>query len=162
MVVTANAGEPSITMNSAAQRWPWNNKIDVTYTVTNGQDRAAGLYCGVEFTITDGGRSHVLHGYTVGASAEGDADGTTHSVVLTAPSGIRSATSATLPAATVTFTPPEGAGLEATTWNKTGKGAEAFTFNAKGDWTVTLAFADGTTKTATITIESVGFMLIVR
>ena len=65
-------------------------------------------------------------------------------------------------AATITFTPPEGAGLEATTWNKTGKGAEAFTFNAKGDWTVTLAFADGTTKTATITIESAGFMLIVR
>ena len=65
-------------------------------------------------------------------------------------------------ASTITFTPPEGAGLEATTWNKTGKGAEAFTFNAKGDWTVTLAFADGTTKTATITIESAGFMLIVR
>ena len=65
-------------------------------------------------------------------------------------------------AATITFTPPEGAGLGATTWNKTGKGAEAFTFNAKGDWTVTLAFADGTTKTATITIESAGFMLIVR
>ena len=65
-------------------------------------------------------------------------------------------------AAIITFTPPEGAGLEATTWNKTGKGAEAFTFNAKGDWTVTLAFADGTTKTATITIESAGFMLIVR
>ncbi len=65
-------------------------------------------------------------------------------------------------ASTITFTPPEGSGLEATTWNKTGKGAEAFTFNAKGDWTVTLAFADGTTKTATITIESVGFMLIVR
>ena len=65
-------------------------------------------------------------------------------------------------AATITFTPPEGAGLGATTWNKTGKGAEAFTFNAKGDWTVTLAFADGTTKTATITIEFAGFMLIVR
>ena len=72
------------------------------------------------------------------------------------------ATSATLPAATVTFTPPEGSGLEATTWNKTGKGAEAFTFNAKGDWTVTLAFADGTTKTATITIKSTGFTLVVR
>ena len=65
-------------------------------------------------------------------------------------------------ASTITFTPPEGSGLEATTWNKTGKGAEAFTFNAKGDWTVTLAFADGTTKTAMITIESAGFMLIVR
>ena len=77
-MAAANAGEPSITVNSAAQRWPWNNKIDVTYTVTNGQDRAAGLYCGVEFTITDGGRSHVLHGYTVGASADGDADGHHH------------------------------------------------------------------------------------
>ena len=65
-------------------------------------------------------------------------------------------------ASTITFTPPEGSGLEPTTWNKTGKGAEAFTFNAKGDWTVTLAFADGTTKTAAITIESAGFMLIVR
>ncbi|MBR0068762.1 MAG: hypothetical protein IJQ00_14285 [Kiritimatiellae bacterium] len=65
-------------------------------------------------------------------------------------------------AATITFTPPEGSGLETTTWSRTGDGARAFTFNAKGDWTVTLAFADGTTKTATITIESAGFMLIVR
>ncbi|MBQ6141166.1 MAG: SUMF1/EgtB/PvdO family nonheme iron enzyme [Kiritimatiellae bacterium] len=105
--MSANAGEPSITVNSAAQRWPWNNKIDVTYTVTNGQDRAAGLYCGVEFTITDGGRSHVLHGYTVGASAEGDADGTTHSVVLTAPSGIRSA-NCTISATLFTTNVPSG------------------------------------------------------
>ena len=65
-------------------------------------------------------------------------------------------------AATITFTPPEGSGLETTTWSRTGDGARAFTFNAKGDWTVTLAFADGTTKTATITIESAGFRLIVR
>lgn len=65
-------------------------------------------------------------------------------------------------AATITFTPPEGSGLETTTWSRTGDGARAFTFNAKGDWTVTLAFADGTTKTATITIEFAGFMLIVR
>ena len=39
---------------------------------------------------------------------------------------------------------------------------ETFTFNAKGDWTVTLTFADGTTKTATITIKSTGFTLVVR
>ena len=107
MVVAANAGEPSITVNSVAQRWPWNNKIDVTYTVTNGQDRAAGLYCGVEFTIMDGGRSHVLHGYTVGASAEGDADGTTHTVTLTAPSGIRSA-NCTISATLFTTNVPSG------------------------------------------------------
>ena len=65
-------------------------------------------------------------------------------------------------AATITFTPPEGSGLEATTWNKTGDGAESFMFNAKGTWTVTLKFADGTTKTATITIKSTGFTLVVR
>ncbi len=65
-------------------------------------------------------------------------------------------------AATITFTPPEGSGLETTTWSRTGDGARTFTFNAKGDWTVTLAFADGTTKTATITIKSTGFTLVVR
>ena len=72
------------------------------------------------------------------------------------------ATSATLPASTITFTPPEGSGLETMTWNKTGDGAGTFTFGAKGDWTVTLAFADGTTRTATIAIESAGFTLTVR
>ena len=67
-------------------------------------------------------------------------------------------------AATITFTPPEGSGLETTTWNKTnpGTGAQSFTFNAKGDWTVTLKFADDTTKAATITIKSTGFTLVVR
>ena len=72
------------------------------------------------------------------------------------------ATSATLPASTITFTPPEGSGLEATAWNRTGDGAETFVFGATGDWTVTLAFADGTTRTATIAIESAGFTLTVR
>ena len=69
-------------------------------------------------------------------------------------------------AATVTFTPPEGSGLTATTWNKTnpGTGAAAFTFNAKGVWTVTLSFANNTPepRIAYITIERAGFVLIVR
>ena len=65
-------------------------------------------------------------------------------------------------AATLTFTPPEGSGLEATTWNKTGTGAQSFTFNAKGVWTVTLTFADNTTRTAHIDIQASGFMLIVK
>lgn len=103
----ASAGEPSITVNSAAQRWPWNNKIDVTYTVTNGQDRTAGLYCGVEFTITDGGNSYVLPGYAVGASGAGSADGTTHTVTLTAPAGIRSSDS-TISASLFTTNVPSG------------------------------------------------------
>ena len=65
-------------------------------------------------------------------------------------------------ASTVTFTPPEGSGLEATTWNKTGRGASAFTFNAKGVWAVTLAFADNTTRTAHIDIQTAGLMIIVK
>ena len=105
--LAVSAGEPSITVNSATQRWPWNNKLDVTYTVSNGQARVAGLYCGVEFTITDGGNSYVLPGYTIGASGAGDADGTTHTVTLTAPAGIRSA-NCTISATLFTTNVPSG------------------------------------------------------
>jgi hypothetical protein len=67
-------------------------------------------------------------------------------------------------AAMVTFTPPEGSGLEATTWGDLsgGNGARTFTFNARGVWTVTLKFADNTTCTAQIDIQTAGFMLIVK
>jgi len=67
-------------------------------------------------------------------------------------------------AATVTFTPPEGSGLEATTWDDLsgGNGARAFTFNARGVWTVTLTFANNTTRTAQIDIQTAGFMIIVK
>lgn len=67
-------------------------------------------------------------------------------------------------AATITFTPPEGYGLEATTWDDLsgGNGARAFTFNARGVWTVALTFADNTTRTAHINIQTAGFMLIVK
>lgn len=65
-------------------------------------------------------------------------------------------------ASTITFTPPEGSGLEPTTWNKTGRGASAFTFNKKGVWTVELKFADNTTRTAQIDIQAAGFVLVVK
>ena len=65
-------------------------------------------------------------------------------------------------ASTITFTPPEGSGLEPTTWNKTGRGASAFTFNKKGVWTVELKFANNTTRTAHIDIRATGFVLVVR
>ncbi len=65
-------------------------------------------------------------------------------------------------ASTITFTPPEGSGLEETTWNKTGRGASAFTFNKKGVWTVELKFANNTTRTAHIDIRATGFVLVVR
>ena len=65
-------------------------------------------------------------------------------------------------ASTITFTPPEGSGLESTTWNKTGRGASAFTFNKKGVWTVELKFANNTTRTAHIEIPVTGLTLVVR
>ena len=65
-------------------------------------------------------------------------------------------------ASTITFTPPEGSGLEPTTWNKTGRSAEAFTFNKNGVWTVELTFADNTTRTAQINIQTAGFVLVVK
>ena len=67
-------------------------------------------------------------------------------------------------AATLTFTPPEGSGLNPTTLSKSnpGTGAQSFTFNKVGDWTVTLTFSNGTTRTAIITIERSGFIIIVK
>lgn len=61
-------------------------------------------------------------------------------------------------AATLTFTSPSGA---ATTVNRTGSGAIAFNFNEVGSWTVLLAMADGTTRTAVVTIDG-GFTIVIQ
>lgn len=64
-------------------------------------------------------------------------------------------------AATVTFTPPTGSGLEPTTWNDLsgGNGARAFTFSKSGKWTVLMTFADGTTREATVNVVG-GFIVV--
>ena len=62
-------------------------------------------------------------------------------------------------AATVVFTSPDGT---VTTLDLSGTGARTFAFDALGNWTVALTMADGTTKTATVTIQNTGFMLIMR
>lgn len=84
---------PTITIDSVRQRWPWNNKVDITYSVSEGQDVANGLYAKVEFTVTVGGNATVIDGNTLGASAS---DGT-HTVTWNAPAGLR-ATDATMSA----------------------------------------------------------------
>ena len=60
-------------------------------------------------------------------------------------------------AATVVFTSPSGA---ATTLNLTGTGAQSFTFDSPGKWTVTLTMADGTTRTAVISVSG-GLTIII-
>ena len=74
--MAANAA--SITIDSVQQRWPWNNKVDITYTVSGGQDVAAGVYARIEFTANIAGTEYLIDGvHDVGASAS---DGT-HTVM---------------------------------------------------------------------------------
>jgi len=61
-------------------------------------------------------------------------------------------------AATVVFTSPSGA---ATTLNLTGTGAQSFTFDSPGKWTVALTMADGTTRTAVISVSG-GLTVIIK
>ena len=102
-LIPAAFAAPSIEITEVRQRWPWNNKVDITYSVSEGQDVANGLYAKVEFTVTVGGNATVIDGNTLGASAS---DGT-HTVTWNAPAGLR-ATDATMTAALVATNVPSG------------------------------------------------------
>ena len=78
---------PTITIDSVTQRWPWNNKADITYTVSEGQNRDAGTFQKIVFTAKIDGKTYTIDGvHDVGASA----DTGTHTVTWTLPSGIKS------------------------------------------------------------------------
>ena len=80
------ANASSITIDSVTQRWPWNNKVDITYTVSGGQDVSAGVYAKIVFTATINGTDYTIDGTSdVGASAS---DGQ-HTVTWTPPSGLK-------------------------------------------------------------------------
>ena len=80
---------PCVEIDKVAQRWPWNNKVDITYTITDGQDLANGTYYRLVFTIKINGQVHTIDGTTdLGASANTG----THTVTWTAPSGIKPTT----------------------------------------------------------------------
>ena len=85
-MLALGAGASSVTIDSVTQRWPWNNKVDITYTVTGGQDVSAGVYCRLVFNATVNGETYVIDGVTnVGASASSG----THTVTWNPPSGIK-------------------------------------------------------------------------
>ena len=67
-------------------------------------------------------------------------------------------------AATVTIVPPSGSGLETTIWSDlaAGNGARSFAFNVAGRWTVTLTFADSTTRSAIIDVRNSGLIISFR
>jgi hypothetical protein len=107
-LVDIASAAPSVKIDHVAQRWPWNNKVDITYTVTEGQCRETEDYCGVEFQIAVPGVTNILlHGYSIGASADGGVDGTQHTITWNAPTGIK-ATDCTVTATLFSTNVPSG------------------------------------------------------
>ena len=54
-IISMAANASSITIDSVQQRWPWNNKVDITYTIGGGQDLANGNYQKIVFTTVING-----------------------------------------------------------------------------------------------------------
>ena len=108
--VVAGANASSITIDSVTQRWPWNNKFDITYTVTDGQlltaDGTGDVYCKIVFNATIGGQTYEIDGVTnIGASANSG----THTVTWTPPSSLRAKDmSCTMTATLMSATAPSG------------------------------------------------------
>ena len=103
-LATAASAVPTITVDSVVQRWPWNNKVDITYTVGNGQDVVANQYYKIVFTTVVDGQTYTIDGTTdVGASANTG----THTVTWTLPDGVLS-TNCTMSATLYTADAPSG------------------------------------------------------
>ncbi len=104
LLTASVSAEPSVTITGATQRWPWNSKVDISYTVTDGgEDLSAGTYRKLVFTATIGGKTYTVDGASIGASA---ADGP-HTVTWTAPKGVKP-TSFTLTASLYASNVPSG------------------------------------------------------
>lgn len=91
LVVTALAAQilsaaPTVEIKSVAQRWPWNNKLDITYEVSGGQDVAKNIFRRLVFTAKIGESEFTIDGvHDIGANASNGV----HTVTWTAPAGYR-------------------------------------------------------------------------
>lgn len=76
----------TVEIRKVAQRWPWNNKIDITYEVTGGQDVSRNIFRRLVFTAVIDGATNVIDGvHDLGANASNGV----HTVTWTAPAGYR-------------------------------------------------------------------------
>ena len=82
------ADAASVTIDSVVQRWPWNNKVDITYTVTDAQVRTSGVYYGINFTLSANGQTYAIEGSSLGASTESGNGSRQYTITWTAPEGI--------------------------------------------------------------------------
>ena len=79
---------PGVQINSVLQRWPWNNKVDINYTVTDGQDVSRDVFCKLVFNATVNGQTYTIDGTTIGA----DASSGTHTATWdNPPTGVKTA-----------------------------------------------------------------------
>ena len=85
VVVSVATAATTIHVDSVTQRWPWNNKVDITYTVTDGQNVSASMYYKIVFTTVIDGTTYTIDGSTLGASANTG----TQTATWTAPTGLR-------------------------------------------------------------------------
>ena len=81
----AGAFAASVKIDSVTQRWPWNNKVDIKYTISDGQVVAEGKYRRLEFTVNVGGTNYTIDGNTLKAdTTEGQ-----HVVTWTPPADLK-------------------------------------------------------------------------
>ena len=88
--VAVGANASSVTIDSVVQRWPWNNKVDITYTVDGGQilsaDGTADTYARIVFSATIAGETYTIDGvHDLGANASNG----THTVTWTPPATLK-------------------------------------------------------------------------
>ena len=80
---------PHVTIDHVAQRWPWNNNVDITYTVAGAQDVSSGTYMKLVFNAKIDDTTYSIDGGALGASASAG----THTVTWrTAPAGVKTTT----------------------------------------------------------------------
>ena len=101
------ADAASVTIDSVVQRWPWNNKVDITYTVTDAQVRTSGVYYGINFTLSANGQTYAIEGSSLGASTESGNGSRQYTITWTAPEGI-ACTDASLTATLFATNVPSG------------------------------------------------------
>lgn len=86
VIAVAASAATTINVDSVVQRWPWNNKVDITYTVGDGQDCSSSKFRRIVFTTVIDGETYMINGVTnVGASANTG----THTVTWTLPAGVK-------------------------------------------------------------------------
>ena len=164
LTATAPDGTPSTLVSAASAdgAYSWTGAAGGVWTLANSVHGFARI--GVAWAVYGDGGTLATGGAAEAYAADSMQSGPNrrihfHDVLPVAYTGDNWVGDASK-AATVTFTPPAGSGLDPTTLNLTGTGTQSFAFQKPGLWTVRLTMSNGMVREATVNI-STGMMLIV-